>query len=150
MVEAELPAVGAAVAPASPEELVDATVELFDFLTGPNRLITAARLALYVEAGHDSDLRALLARGRSTMEATILPALARLGAPDPELAVQVLATCFEGLFMHRIARHADIDARAVLRVVIQACLVPSEPGASKPDSIEPDPIKPASIEPGPD
>jgi DNA-binding transcriptional regulator YbjK len=127
MVDAELPAVGAAVSPTSPDELVAATVALFEFLTGPNRLMTAARLALYVEAGHDPELRAMLARGRSTIEETIMPALARLGSPDPELAVQALATCFEGLFLHRIAGHADIDTRPVLRLVVRACLAPNEP-----------------------
>ena len=122
MVDAELPAVGAAVSPASPDELVEATVRLFEFLTGPNRVMTAARLALYVEAGHDLVVRAMLARGRRTMKDSLVPALARLGAPDPDLATQVLASCFEGLFLQRIAGHADVDAERVLRLVVLACL----------------------------
>lgn len=126
MLDAELPAVGAALLPTSPDELVESMVSLYEFLTGPSWVMTAARLALYVEAGHDPELRATLARGRSTVEQTVVPALAQLGAPDPHLAAQAMATCFEGLFLHRIAQHADIDPRPVLDLVIRACLAAPE------------------------
>ena len=56
------------------------------------------------------------------MEATLLPALARLGAPDPQLATDALAACFEGLFLHDLGRHARIDARPVLELVVRAAL----------------------------
>jgi hypothetical protein len=75
-----------------------------------------------MEAAHDPALRELLARGRATMEATLLPALARLGARDPQLATDALAACFEGLFLHDIGRHAHIDARPVLELVVRAAV----------------------------
>ncbi|WP_203338317.1 TetR/AcrR family transcriptional regulator [Nocardioides limicola] len=120
MVSEELPEVAAAFAPDTVEELIDGLVGLFEFLTGPNLTTTAARLALLVEAGHDPELRASLAGGRRVMEQAIVPTFARLGAPDPSLATQALATCFEGLYLHRIARHAEVDARPVIALVVRA------------------------------
>ena len=124
MVERELPEVGgAATAPETVEDLVDALAALFEFMMGPNRTVTAARMVLLMEAAHDPALREALSRGRAAMEATLLPALARLGAPDPQLAADVLAACFEGLFLHDLGRHAEVDARPVLDLVVRAALV---------------------------
>ena len=122
MVDRELPEVGAAAAPETVEELVEALVGLFEFMMGPNRTVTAARMVLFMEAAHDPALRAALARGRGAMEAALLPALARLGAPDPQLATDALAACFEGLFLHDLGRHARVDARPVLDLVVRAAV----------------------------
>jgi len=116
------PAVEPAFAPQAPDEFVDAMVSLFEFLTGPQRTVTAARLALYVEAGHDPALSQALAGGRTTLEARLRPALVALGAPDPDLALQLIATTFEGLFLHAVARHADLDARRFLDAVVRTAL----------------------------
>ena len=122
MVDRELPEVGAAAAPETVDELVEALAGLFEFMMGPNRTVTAARMVLLMEAAHDPALRAALSRGRAAMEATLLPALARLGAPDPQLAADALAACFEGLFLHDLGRHAQVDARPVLELVVRAAL----------------------------
>jgi AcrR family transcriptional regulator len=123
MVERELPEVGTVAAPDTVEELVEALAGLFEFMMGPNRTVTAARMVLLMEAAHDPALREALSRGRAAMEATLLPALARLGAPDPQLATDALAACFEGLFLHDLGRHAQVDARPVLELVVRASLV---------------------------
>lgn len=128
MVADELPAVEPAVLPHTPEALIDALVDLFEFLIGPQQVVTAARLALYVEAGHDETLRAALARGRAAMEQRIRPAFADLGAPDPDLAVQLLATTFEGMFLHVTAQHAQIDPRALVELVVRAVLTDPQAG----------------------
>ena len=122
MLERELPEVGAATLPETLDELIESLVGLFDFMMGPNRPVTTARMVLLLEAAHDPALRAALARGRATMEATLLPAFARLGAPDPQLSTDALAACFEGLFVHDIGRHARIDARPVLELVVRAAV----------------------------
>lgn len=122
MLASESPAVGRALAPRTAEELIDALLELFEFLTGPQRTPTTARMALLVEAGHDEFLRAALARGRAAMEQVVRPAFIALGAPDPDLATQVLATTFEGMFLHVIAEHGDLDPRRLLELVIRAAL----------------------------
>ena len=123
MVDRELPEVGGAAAvPATRDELVDALVALYDFMMGPNRTVTSARMVLLMEAAHDPALRAALTRGRAAMEAVLMPALARLGAADPQLATDALAACFEGLFLHDLGRHAHVDARAVLALVVHAAV----------------------------
>jgi len=101
---------------------VESLVRLVDYMTGPNRAVTAARLALFVEAGHDPGVRDALARGRSLVEGPIRPALADLGAPDPTLAVQIIATCFEGLFLHLIGRHATVNVHGVVAAAVKASL----------------------------
>lgn len=122
MVDRELPEVGAAAEPETVDELVEALAGLFEFMMGPNRTVTAARMVLIMEAAHDPALRDALSRGRAAMEATLLPALARLGASDPQLATDALAACFEGLFLHDLGRHAQVDARPVLALVVRAAL----------------------------
>lgn len=121
MLSSELPGV-VALRSSSAAELVDSLVDFFEFLTGPNRLVTTARLALFLEAAHDEDLRASLAHGRATLEEHLGPALASLGAPDPALATQVLAAGFEGMFLHRIARHAEIEPRPLIERLVRAAL----------------------------
>jgi DNA-binding transcriptional regulator YbjK len=122
MVDQELPQVGGAAAPESVEELVEALVGVYDFMMGANRTMTTARMVLLLEAAHDPALREALARGRAAMEAALLPALAGLGARDPQLATDALAACFEGLFLHDVGRHALIDARPVLELVVRAAV----------------------------
>ena len=83
MVASELPAVAHAFMPATVDDLVDEMVNLFDFMTGPNRVLTSARLAMIVEASHDEELRSTLATGREVMERTVVPAFAALGPRTP-------------------------------------------------------------------
>ena len=120
--ERELPAVGSAFSPASAAELVDAFCDLFEFTTGVNRTLTTARLVLFMEASHNAALRDALTRGRAAMEATALPVLAQLGARDPLAAAAAIAACFEGLILHRIARHDDADPRPTFDLVVTAAL----------------------------
>lgn len=122
MVVSELPAVGAAVLPSTPEGLVTELTRLLDFLTGPSRTMTSARMVLLVEASHDATLRAGLATGRAAMEQAIRPALVGLGAPDPDALLAALAAAFEGMFLHRIARHAEIDPRPVFEIIVRGGL----------------------------
>lgn len=119
MVASEMPEVEAGVAAQSTEELIESLVELFDYLTGPSRTTTAARLALFVEAGHDTAIRNALAQGRARFEARMLPTFVALGAPDPQFAVQMVAICFEGLFLHVIGRHAEVDPRRAIAATIR-------------------------------
>lgn len=122
MVQQEAPVVGEAMKPESAAELVDELCKIFEFLTGPSRVMTTARMVLRVEASHDAQLRELLARGRATMVDLVLPAVARVGARDPEAATNTLAACFEGLFMQRIARNENPDPRPVFEIVVRGAL----------------------------
>ncbi|HMM96203.1 TetR family transcriptional regulator C-terminal domain-containing protein [Phycicoccus sp.] len=127
MVARELPVVGPALAVSDEAELVEALVALFEVLTGPQRVVTAARLALYVEAGHDEVLGAALARGRARMAEAVTPAFAALGAPDPDFATLVVAALFEGMFLHVVARHARVDARRLVEGAVRMALAAPAP-----------------------
>ena len=122
MVSAEAPAVEAAVLPRTADELARELTRLFEFLMGPNKTMTTARMVLLVEASHDDALRAALAAGRTVMERTIMPTLIALGAPEPRALMDALAAAFEGMFLHRIARHADLDPKPVFDIVLRGGL----------------------------
>jgi len=120
MYEVERPSVSAAYSPDTPAEFARALTLLFEQMTGPGRVMTTARLVLLMEASHDSVVRDALARGRSGMEATIVPAVRRLGAKEPEIAAHALSACFEGLFLQKLARHVDVEAGPILERVVHA------------------------------
>ncbi len=109
-------------APRSPADLVETLAIGIDFLTGPNRSMTAARLTLFMEASHNADIRAGLSQTRNAMEHSIVAAMARLGAADPYSAGLALMACSEGIILHRIARHDDTDARPLLELVVAGAL----------------------------
>ncbi|MGY1670747.1 TetR/AcrR family transcriptional regulator [Geodermatophilus sp. SYSU D00710] len=104
------------------DDLVDRLCDLLEHATGPGRAVTAARYALFVEAGHDPDLREPLARGRASVEAPLVLALAGLGVRDPRAATAVLVPCLQGLLLRRISRLDDADPRPVVSRVVQAVL----------------------------
>lgn len=120
MVDVELPQVTDLAAPSSVQQLIDRVCEFYDFLVGPNRTATAARLALIVEAGHDEQVRSTLARGRATFEAPVHSMFAAVGARDPELATDVLAACLQGLYLLEIGGHGTSDAHATLAAAVRS------------------------------
>ena len=122
LVELDTPADGAGFRPASAEEFVEALCRLLDHLTVVNRISTTARLVLFMEGSHNSSLREDLSRGREVLESVVVVALARLGAHDPATAATTVAACFEGLLLHRIARHDETDPRPAFELVVRAAL----------------------------
>ena len=83
---------------------------------------------LFLEASHNPELRDALTRGRATMEALGVIALARLGARDPHTASAAMAACFEGLLLHRIARDDRTDPRPMISLIVQAALADPQGG----------------------
>jgi hypothetical protein len=71
-------------------------------------------------ASHNAALREALSRGRAAME-DLAVALARLG-PANHMAGIAVAACFEGLLLHRIARHDPTDPRPTFELVVRAAL----------------------------
>jgi len=122
MVSAEAPAVDAAVMPRTADHLATELARLFEFLTGPSKTMTTARMVLLVEASHDDTLRTALAAGRTAMERAMLPTLIALGAAEPRALIAALASAFEGMFLHRIARHADLDPKPVFDIILRGGL----------------------------
>ncbi|MFI6678987.1 TetR/AcrR family transcriptional regulator [Kribbella sp. NPDC050470] len=120
--ETEGQALNTAFTPATAEEFVDIMCGLFDYLTRVNRVRTTARLVLFLEGSHDPAIRAGLSRGREVMENIAVTALAGLGAPDPPAAARALAAASEGLILHRIARHDDVDPRPTFELLLKVAL----------------------------
>lgn len=125
MVASERPKITNTFKASTPNEFSESLTSLFRYLIGPSRTMTAARLALIIEGSHDEEVRTALAAGRVSIKSSILPALVALGAPDPLLGVQLIATCFEGLFLHVIGRHAHIDADSVITATVRAIFAPT-------------------------
>ena len=122
IVEQERRPVSVAFVPRSPDELVDAMCTLLEVTTQQNRDLTTARLVLFVEASHNAVLREALSRGRETLSEGVVSALAEMGAHDPRAAAEAIAACFEGLILHRIARHDTTDPRPVFEAVVRGAL----------------------------
>ena len=122
ILERELPGVQAAFAPRSPEDLIDAMCVLLDATTRDRRVLTTARLVLFVEASHNAELRDVLSHGRAALEASVVDVFAGLGARDPRAAAEAVAAVFEGLILHRIARHVDTDPRPAFETVVRGAL----------------------------
>lgn len=120
LAEADRQAAGPGFRPATVAEFVDAMCGLFDLITRVNRVQTTARLILFLEGSHDPVLREALSRGHAALKAGAAEALAALGATDPELAAHTVAAVSEGLILHRIARHDDVDPRPTYELIARA------------------------------
>ena len=106
----------------SAADMVEILSAGIDELTGPHRVITAARLTLFMEANHNAEIRAAVSQTRNVMERSIVAGMARLGAAAPYATGLAVMACCEGIILHRIARHDTTDARPLLRVVVNAAL----------------------------
>lgn len=122
IVEREAAGTRAATMPDSADALIEAMARLIDQTTTELRVLTAARLTLFMEAGHDPALREEVAQGRAQLEGFVTAVFARLGAADPGAGAAALMACAEGIILHRIVRHETHDARPVLRIAIQGAL----------------------------
>jgi DNA-binding transcriptional regulator YbjK len=122
LAEGDAQAVGAAFEPATAAEFVDAMCGLFDVITRVNRVRTTARLVLFLEGSHDPAIREALSRGREVIENLATDALAGLGARRPREAARAISAASEGLILHRIARHDDVDPRPTYELLLKVAL----------------------------
>ncbi|GAB3812594.1 hypothetical protein GCM10028820_05820 [Tessaracoccus terricola] len=122
ILQREMAGAGPAFVPRSADEFVDGVVALLDRTIGEQRVLTSARLALFMEASHDVALRERLTAGRAQFAAVLEPVLAVLGASDPRVGAQTVMACAEGLILHRIARGDDADVRPVVEAAVRGAL----------------------------
>ncbi|WP_210509152.1 TetR/AcrR family transcriptional regulator [Naasia sp. SYSU D00057] len=108
--------------PASADEFVDGLCALLDHLTVTDRTRTVARLALFLEASHDPDLRATLIQTGARMESDVVVTMATLGARDPRTAAAALIACCEGFILHRVSLAAPMDPRPMLQAIVDAAI----------------------------
>jgi DNA-binding transcriptional regulator YbjK len=124
----DLAGVGSAREPRTPDELVDVLCAWYAHATGPDIVATTARLAIFLEASHDPDLRERATRGRAALAGWAVPVLARLGAPDPPAAFVAVAAAAEGLLLHAVARRDPTDPRPTLTSALRGALAGPERG----------------------
>lgn len=122
IVEREMASGGPAFAPKTVDDLIEAMASLIEYTTGPARVVTRARLALFLEASHMPELAQAVSRGRVAMEAAIVTTLRTLGAPDPGVAAAAMMACAEGIILHRIARGDTTDPRPAIALVLHAAV----------------------------
>ncbi|MHA7270659.1 TetR/AcrR family transcriptional regulator [Arthrobacter sp. HLT1-20] len=119
LVEQELSGMGEFLRPGTVEEFVDGLCAVYEFAGGQNRTFTAARFALFVEAGHNLEVRQAVGRGRARYEELAVAALGHLEVPRPSVVAAALMSCLEGLLLHRIARDDATDPRPLLELILR-------------------------------
>ncbi|WP_086666208.1 TetR/AcrR family transcriptional regulator [Lentzea kentuckyensis] len=122
MVRSETPRIEATFKPATAEDLIDQLCALYGFMTGPNAVMVKARMVLWVEAATNPQVRQALLRGRASMAAMLIPALAGLGVRDPLAVSDTLGACVQGLFLQQFARDEAIDPRPLLEIIVRGAL----------------------------
>ena len=122
MVRQETPQIEVTFRPESPEELIDQLCALYGFMTGPNAVMVKARMVLWEEAATNPRVRQAMLRGRASMAAMLIPALAALGARDPLAVADTLGACVQGLFLQQFARGEAIDPRPLLEIIVRGAL----------------------------
>lgn len=122
IIELEARATEAATMPATAAQLLESMARLIDATTGERRVLSTARLILFMEASHDERLRERVTAGRVILERFVTAALQRLGAGDPQSGASALMACAEGIILHRIVRQDRSDARPALRLVLSGIL----------------------------
>lgn len=122
ILESEMSGVLQAFEPADEAEFVESLTRLVEVLTGPARVATTARLVLFLEGSHDATLRKALSAGRGRLMDATAASLTHLGASEPRVAAEAIASTVEGIMLHRIARHDSSDPRPLLTTVVRGAL----------------------------
>jgi len=115
----------------SVEALVEQSAQAIERVTGPLRVSTAARLALFLEAARDERLRSRISASRTAYVEVMVAAMRELGAADPAAAAEALMAASEGIVLHRIARHDERDPRPLLEVVVRGALAARTPAMAE-------------------
>jgi AcrR family transcriptional regulator len=119
LAEQELAGIDQFLQPDTIAELMDGLCAAYEFASVQNRTFTAARLALFVEAGHNPDVRQAVGRGRARYEELLVAALVHLAVPRPGVVASAVMSCLEGLLLHRIARGDATDPRPLLELILK-------------------------------
>ncbi len=111
----------AGVHPSSVDDVADVLASMIAMLTGPMRVLTAARYALFVEATRDPLLQAEIDRAAVRIAGIGAQWLAHAGSPDPAGHAQIMMALADGLLIHELALPSpDRDIAAALRTVLRS------------------------------
>lgn len=101
----------------SPDQLVDAAVELF---TGSDMTMLLSHFEVFLNSARRADVRALLAPTLDAMRELLMVAIEPLDLPDPTAAATAITAVIEGVELRRVA--LGIDGREELRDSLRALL----------------------------
>ena len=122
LAHADLDQVLQALATGATEDVVEGLAVMLERASGPDRVSTSARLVLFLEGNHDKAIRAALDTNRAMLEDVLVQGFAQSGAPDARRAAHAVTAAYDGLLLHRIARHDTTYPRPVLALVVHAAL----------------------------
>jgi DNA-binding transcriptional regulator YbjK len=109
--------------PADLGELAAALVRTVMVATGPARVRTTARYALFLEAATRPEIRAPLARSHQAIAEWGGEWMRRLGSADPEARSRLLLDYLDGVILHQIAfPERDLDPAQGIWAVLGADL----------------------------
>lgn len=109
--------------PGSPGELATAIAAYAQDATGPHRVLTLARYAIFMEAALQPRLQQTLAATAAHVRVWMGTWVAGVGVPDPDYAVGVLMNHMDGMMLHQLAfPDPDFDPGPMLKRVIDGLL----------------------------
>jgi DNA-binding transcriptional regulator YbjK len=106
----------------TPDDLIDLFCGLVETETGPEASRTRARLALSLEAAHDTELLAPLIRQRAIFTDWTAGLLRDVGARHPDEAARTLLAGGNGLVFHRLTVDPEAEIRPVIERAVRACM----------------------------
>ena len=104
------------------DDLVNALVEFVHDAAGPQRTLTTARFAFFIEASHNDQVREGLVPARRRVETWAARTLETLAIPAPFAAARRILAQLEGLILHNLTFGDDSTNRADIAAVVQSCL----------------------------
>jgi AcrR family transcriptional regulator len=123
--------------PATPDELARALALFLRRATGPDRALTLARFALFVEVGLRPGLQGTLADTAAEIRGWGARWLAAVGSREPERDCQLVLNHLDGMLLHRVAfPDAAGDPLPELSALLSALLPAADPGGRRePDGV---------------
>ncbi len=89
--------------PRTPAELAAGLALFLRRATGPDRVLTLARFALFVEVGLRPELQGVLGATAAEIRGWGARWLAAVGSPEPERHCQLVLNHLDGMLLHRVA-----------------------------------------------
>ncbi|WP_150461987.1 TetR/AcrR family transcriptional regulator [Nesterenkonia ebinurensis] len=122
LVRAEQNAFNAGTKLQTTEDLVKALTEFVHDASGRQRTVAAARLAFFIEAFHDPQVRETLSQARHDIDTWAARTLETLGFPAPFAAARRILAQLEGMVLHNLTFGDHSVPREDIAAVIRSCL----------------------------
>ncbi|SEM14701.1 TetR/AcrR family transcriptional regulator [Rhodococcus maanshanensis] len=114
--------------PTSVDEFAAGLAGFVRSATGPDRVRTAARYALFVAAVAEPELATPLGRARAELLTWATDLLAGLGAAEPDRGCRILADYLDGMILHQLSTPAAQFDPASEIAALTCALLGADPG----------------------